>query len=280
LYNWVLHWANTPYGTPALCALSFAESSFFPIPPDVLLIALGISRRRRSFYYAAVCSVASVVGGIFGYFIGWALWNPVGAPILRSLHLLTHDHRPVVVQTVEPSSVSVRPADETPFPVSRWSVMLGTIRKPAADDPAGPLTLHRWLVHRDEPVAGTRVGAHEYESAQTAGELRPGQTAYFMTDTYHQARALYEKYDFWIVFAAAFTPIPYKVFTILSGLMQMQLLPFLLASAIGRSARFFLVSALIFVFGEPIRRFIDRYFNLLSVLFLGLLVFFFLILQG
>lgn len=74
LYDWVLHWAETPYGTPALFLLAFAESSFFPVPPDVLLIALAVSVRSRAFKYALVCSLGSVFGGMFGYFIGHELW--------------------------------------------------------------------------------------------------------------------------------------------------------------------------------------------------------------
>ena len=66
LYNWVLHWADTPYGVPALFILAFAESSFFPIPPDVLLIALALSRPKRSLYFAAICSIGSVLGGVAG----------------------------------------------------------------------------------------------------------------------------------------------------------------------------------------------------------------------
>lgn len=75
LYNWVLHWADTPYGTPALFTLSFAESSFFPVPPDVLQIALSISKPRRSFYYATVSGIASVLGAILGWYIGYAFWT-------------------------------------------------------------------------------------------------------------------------------------------------------------------------------------------------------------
>ncbi len=74
LYKWVLHWAETPYGTPALFVLSFAESSFFPVPPDVLQIALSISKPRRSFYYATVSGIASVLGAILGWYIGYAFW--------------------------------------------------------------------------------------------------------------------------------------------------------------------------------------------------------------
>src|SRR3989338_3347766 len=70
LYDWVLHWAHTPYGVPALFGISFAESSFFPVPPDVLQIALSISRPLKSFYYAFISSIGSVLGGIAGYGIG------------------------------------------------------------------------------------------------------------------------------------------------------------------------------------------------------------------
>lgn len=75
LYNWVLHWADTPYGTPALFLLAFAESSFFPIPPDVLLIALSLSIPKKAFKYAMVCTVGSVLGGSFGYLLGWQFWE-------------------------------------------------------------------------------------------------------------------------------------------------------------------------------------------------------------
>ncbi|MBA3071332.1 MAG: DedA family protein, partial [Nitrospirae bacterium] len=75
LYDWVLHWANTPYGIPALFLLAFAESSFFPIPPDVLLIALSLSIPKKAFKYAAVCTIGSVLGGVLGYILGWQFWE-------------------------------------------------------------------------------------------------------------------------------------------------------------------------------------------------------------
>jgi len=81
LYDWVLHWAETPYGVPALFLLAVAESSFFPVPPDVLLIALCLSLRRKAFYYAAVCTVGSVIGGALGFFIGMKFWA-IGQGIL------------------------------------------------------------------------------------------------------------------------------------------------------------------------------------------------------
>jgi len=86
LYFWTMHWAATPQALPALVVLSFAESSFFPIPPDVLLIALCFSAPTRWFRYAAWCSVASVAGGAFGYFLGWALWDTVGKAIVDFYH--------------------------------------------------------------------------------------------------------------------------------------------------------------------------------------------------
>ncbi len=78
LYAWVLRWADTSYGTPASFAISFAESSFFPIPPDVLQIELSVSKPRRSFYYAGISAIASVLGGIVGWWIGYVLWSAVG----------------------------------------------------------------------------------------------------------------------------------------------------------------------------------------------------------
>ena len=74
LYDWVLHWAKTPYGPIALFVLSFSEASFFPIPPDVLLIALALGSRKQSFKFAFICSIASIMGAMGGYGIGYFLW--------------------------------------------------------------------------------------------------------------------------------------------------------------------------------------------------------------
>ncbi len=179
LYDWVLHWATTPYAVPALFILSFAESSFFPVPPDVLLIALAISIPARSFRYALICSIASVLGGMVGYAIGFFGYETIGKPVV---------------------------------------------------------------------------------------DLYQGQE---IMDT---IRVQYDMYGFWGVLAAAITPIPYKIFTISSGFFRFNFLLFMIASIIGRSLRFFLVAGLIWKFGPPIRDFIDRYFNLLSYIFLLLLV--------
>jgi membrane protein YqaA with SNARE-associated domain len=179
LYRWVLHWAETPYGTPALFAISLAESSFFPVPPDVLQIALSVSKPRRSFYYAAVSAVASVLGGVLGWYIGYGLWEAVGDYFYRW------------VPGVTPENVAL-------------------------------------------------VGAQYQENA------------------------------FLAIFAAAFSPIPYKVFTISAGVFHVSLQALVLASIVGRSARFFLVAAAIWCFGPGVKRLLDKYFEL-ATLVLGAL---------
>ena len=179
LYDWVLHWAHTPYGVPALFGISFAESSFFPVPPDVLQIALSISRPLKSFYYAFISSIGSVLGGIAGYGIGLFLMDLIGVPILHFYGLET-----------------------------------------------------------------------KYEVVQ----------------------ALFQKYDAWAVAIAGFTPIPYKLFTIASGAFDISFGVFVIASVLSRSARFFLVATLIYFFGQPIKEFIEKYFNLLTFIFFALLI--------
>lgn len=179
LYDWVLHWAHTPHGAIALFILAFAESSFFPIPPDVLLIALVLGARQKWWKFAANCTIASVFGGIGGYLIGLGLMDTVGQKIIAFYH------------------------------------------------------------------------AEKY---------------------YEQVTGWYQQYDYWIVFAAAFTPIPYKVFTIASGAFHMNVIGFALVSIVGRGMRFFIVASLLYKFGPPMQRFIDKYFNLLCLAFVILLV--------
>ncbi|MEE9275375.1 MAG: YqaA family protein [bacterium] len=186
LYDWVLSWADTGYGTSALGAVSFTESVFLPIPPDPLLMALCLGNPRRAYYFALVCSLASVAGGAAGYLIGVWLFEAIGQPIL---------------------------------------LFYGAMEK--------------------------------YNTLQT----------WFRT------------YDAWAVGVAGFTPIPYKVFTISAGAFRINFLVFLFASLISRSARFFLVAWLIRRFGSSIRGFIDRYFNLLTLVFIVLLVGGFLVLR-
>jgi membrane protein YqaA with SNARE-associated domain len=179
LYNWVLHWAETPYGSLALIILAFAESSFFPVPPDVLLIALALSIPKKSFFYAFESSLSSVIGGIFGYYIGVALMDIVG-----------------------------------------WKII-------------------------------------DFYNAR---------------ELFTQLFETFNEYNFWAVLIAAITPIPYKVFTISAGAANANFGVFMVASIIGRSIRFFAVGTLIYLFGERIRNFIDKYFNLLSIVFVILLI--------
>jgi membrane protein YqaA with SNARE-associated domain len=183
LYLWVLHWAETPYGMPALFVLSFAESSFLPIPPDVLQIALSVSKPRRSFYYAAVSVVASVLGAVLGWYIGYALWASVGD------FVMTH---------------------------------------------------FGW--------------------------------AGFTQENFDKVASLYTEYGFLAITVAAFTPLPYKVFTIAAGVFRIGLPVLLLASVLGRSARFFTVAACIYVFGPAVKDLIEKYFELAAVVFVVLLV--------
>ena len=75
LYHWVLSWADRPSGTVALFCLAVVESSFFPVPPDVLLIALTLGRRDKVWWFALVCTGGSLLGAAAGYLIGWGLWE-------------------------------------------------------------------------------------------------------------------------------------------------------------------------------------------------------------
>ncbi|MDT8440818.1 MAG: YqaA family protein [Desulfuromonadales bacterium] len=181
LYDWVLSWAETRYGGLALFLLALAESSVFPIPPDVLLIALCISLPTRAWRFALLASAGSVLGGMLGYLIGWELW--------------------------------------------------------------------------------TLVGDYFYTYV-------PG----FSADVFTKVQHLFSQYNFWVVFTAGFTPIPYKVITVGAGVFEINFPVFVLASLISRSLRFFLVAWLLHHYGPGIRMFIDRYFNLLSILFVILLV--------
>ncbi len=177
LYNWVLHWAETPYGTPALFVISFAESSFFPIPPDVLQIALSISKPRRSFFYAGVSAVASVLGGVLGWFIGFALWSTVSG--------FFFDHVPG-----------------------------------------------------------------------------------FSRETFEFVSTKYHDNAFLAIFTAAFTPIPYKVFTIAAGVFEVSLGVLIMASVPGRSGRFFLVATSIYFFGPRVKSLLEKYFELATLILL------------
>lgn len=186
LYDWVLSWGDSKWGAWALFILALAESSFFPIPPDVLLIALCLGVVSRSFRYALICLSGSIIGAVIGYFIGFFLWQ----------------------------------------------------------NPSGEYTaLANWFFEH-----------------------------VFSVDSFRNVGALYDKYNFWIVFTAGFTPLPYKLFTISGGLFHINFAMFIIASIVSRGLRFFLIAGLIWKFGAPIKSFIDKYFNLLAIVFTVLLV--------
>jgi membrane protein YqaA with SNARE-associated domain len=178
-----------------LVIVAFSESSFFIVPPDVLLIALAIGARKKSLLFAAYCSIASVAGGIFGYLIGHFIWWQ-DANQFSGVALFFFKHIPGFTETV-----------------------------------------------------------------------------------FFQVQELYESWNFWIIFTAGFTPIPYKIFTISAGAFDINFVMFLIASVISRSARFFLVAGLIYIFGKPIKSFIDKYFNLLAITVTILLIGGFLIIK-
>ena len=177
--TWVEGYAEKPNAAWVLFLIAFAESSFFPIPPDVLLVALAVSVPKKAFRYALVCSAGSVLGGMFGYLIGYQFFDLIGSKIINF---------------------------------------------------------------------------------------------YGVGEQYEKVRLLYEENAFGAITVAGFTPIPYKVFTIAAGAFQISFATLVVASAISRSARFFLVAALFYFFGAPIKAFIDRYFEILTLAFTVLLV--------
>ncbi len=127
LYDWVLRWAETPYGGWALLILAFCESSFFPIPPDVLLIALAISIQKRAFFYAFLCAVGSVAGGMFGYYIGREFIELIGLPIIRFYGAMEHyDSIQVFYQKYDAWAVGV--AGFTPIPYKVFTISAGAFK--------------------------------------------------------------------------------------------------------------------------------------------------------
>ncbi|GGW79892.1 YqaA family protein [Alteromonas halophila] len=165
-YDMALRWSRHPHASRYLGGLSFAESVFFPIPPDVMLAPMSLSRPERAWYFALLTTLASVIGGVAGYLLGYFAFDAWLAPVI--------------------------------------------------------------------------------ESAGYSGKL-------------DQAMYWFNEYGVWVVFLAGFSPIPYKVFTISAGFLQMAFLPFLLASAVGRGARFFLVAGLMRLGGSAMEARLRQY---------------------
>jgi len=127
LYDWVLHWADTPYALPALFIIAFAESSFFPVPPDVLLIALSISTPKRSFRYALVCTVGSVIGGMFGYIIGLKLIDSIGMPII-TFYGAVDKYKEIQSLYMKYDAWAVGIAGFTPIPYKVFTIAAGAFK--------------------------------------------------------------------------------------------------------------------------------------------------------
>jgi len=179
LYKRIIGLAAHRHANSALAGVSFAESSVFPIPPDIMLVPMVLARPRKAFWIAAVCTIASVLGGVLGYYIGHELYDLVGKPIIEFYH---------------------------------------------------------------------------------------------QTEKFNGLRDEYNKWGAWIVFIAGITPIPYKVFTIASGVANLDIWIFILASVVSRGLRFFGISLILYVFGDTMRIFIEK--NLSKLLLLSLVFLF------
>src|SRR5579863_134029 len=174
LYHWVLSLAESEYAPSALAAIAFAESSFFPIPPDVILVPMALARPRQAWRYALICTIASVAGGVLGYAIGALLFDTVG----------------------------------------------------------------QWLIH-----------VYGYAERRAA-----------MKETYSRSGAL-------VILLKGLTPIPYKLVTIVSGLLGYNFAIFVLLSIVTRGARFFILAGALNLFGDPLRLALERHF----ALFMGII---------
>ncbi len=127
LYNWVLRWAETPYSTWALFLLAFCESSFFPVPPDVLLIALAVAAPKKSFQYALICSIGSVLGGCFGYLIGWKFMGAIGNKIVLFYNFESRfEYIQRLYQSYDAWAVGI--AGFTPIPYKIFTISAGVFR--------------------------------------------------------------------------------------------------------------------------------------------------------
>ena len=127
LYDWVMGWADSPYGTPALFLLALAESSFFPIPPDILLMALAIAKPRRALFYAGVCTGGSVLGGMIGYLIGLEFYELMGRHIIE-FYGVSDEFDYVGSQYQANAFVAVAIAGFTPIPYKVFTIAAGVFR--------------------------------------------------------------------------------------------------------------------------------------------------------
>ena len=179
IYDHTLNLASRKNALTWLFVISFIESSFFPIPPDIMIIPMVLATPKEAYKIAGVATVASVLGGYFGYFIGVYGFELIARPLLEF-----------------------------------------------------------------------------YGYMKQFGEFE---------NYYHE-------YGAWIVFGAGITPFPYKIITIASGVVRLDLVVFTIASVIARGMRFYFIAWLLTRFGDPMKVFIEKNLNLLSILFLLLLI--------
>ena len=179
IYNWTLKKAQHKNAKWYLSLISFVESSFFPIPPDILLIPMALASKANALFYAFICTLFSVLGGILGYAIGYFFYNSVGIYIVDFYHL---------------------------------------------------------------------------------------ENSFNIFESY------YKEFGILIVLGAGITPFPYKFITIASGVFGLNIFLFIIVSIIGRGLRFYFIAILLYFFGEKIKLFIDKYFNILTIVFFILLV--------
>lgn len=173
LYNWTLSLSASPRAPQALAVVSFSESSFFPVPPDVMLIPMAMAKPERAWNYALICTIASVLGGMLGYAIGALLYDTLGT----------------------------------------------------------------WLIK-----------------------------LYGYGDKMDAFRALYQEHGHWIILIKGFTPIPFKLITIASGLAGYDFLWFVLLSLLTRGARFYAVAGVMNRFGAPLKQFIENNLTLVGII--------------
>ena len=178
-YNWTLEKAQHKNAKWYLSLISFVESSFFPIPPDILLIPMALASKANALFYAFICTLFSVLGGILGYAIGYFFYNSVGIYIVDFYHL---------------------------------------------------------------------------------------ENSFNIFESY------YKEFGILIVLGAGITPFPYKFITIASGVFGLNIFLFIIVSIIGRGLRFYLIAILLYFFGEKIKLIIDKYFNILTIVFFILLI--------
>lgn len=179
LYDWTLKWAEHKFAPRFLAILTFAESVFFPIPPDVLLAPMVLAQREKAWHFAMLTTVSSVLGGIVGYGLGYLMFDP-------------------------------------------W--------------------------------------------------IQPLITEFGYQARFDKAMTWFAEWGVWVVFLAGFSPIPYKLFTVSAGFLQMAFMPFLIASAVGRGLRFFLVAGVIRWGGAPMEKKIRQWVDVLGWLIVGAII--------